>query len=169
MSSFLYVSIFLSIHFAKSLLIYPSSDRFLIRESMFTRTIGTKIPSFIHPKNTLPLARLLANIKSPTCDKSFQKTDIAFLVSTASLFHATTSAAMWSATINASKANNDAAGEKIQSSTKPVKAPIENPPKTLINRTCFLKFKHKTSIAMDFMSSCNAVFIYDLSFKNVLI
>lgn len=103
------------------------------------------------------------------CDNSFQKMDSAFLVSTASLFQATTSPAMWSAAINASKANSDAAGEKIQSSTKPVKAPIENPPKTVINRTCFLKFKHKTSIAMDFISSCNAVFIYDLSFKNVLL
>ena len=91
--------------------------------------------------------------------------DNAFLVSTESLFQATTRLVTWSAAMSASKANNDAAGEKIQSSTKPVKAPIENPPTTVINRTCFLKFKHKTSIAMDFISSCNVELIYDLSFK----
>ena len=91
--------------------------------------------------------------------------DIAFLVSNESRFQAITNAVVWSAAIKASNANNDAAGENIQSSTNPVKAPIENPPTTVINRMCFLKFKHKTSIAIDFMSSCNAGVIYELSFK----
>lgn len=131
--------------------------------------MGTKIPSFNQAKNTLPFERLLANIKRAIWESNFQKIDNALLVSKEPLFQVTTRPAIWSAAIRPKRAKKAAGGEKIQSCIKPVIAPIEKPPKTVINRISFFKFKHKISIAVDLISSCNSCDIYEVNFKNVLL